>query len=110
MKAYLINLARRPDRLRQMQAQLDGLGLPMEVVAAIDARDTPDAEVDRHFTADGPLGPLPKGDKCCTLSHMRAWEIFLAGSDDRALFLEDDVEIDGDGAHLLRDASWIPGD
>jgi glycosyl transferase, family 25 len=110
MDAYLINLARRPDRRDKMATQLAALGVPLRPVDAIDARTTPDAEVDRVFAAGGPLGPLPKGDKCCTLSHRRTWEMFLASGDDRALILEDDVEIDAAGAPLLRDSSWIPDD
>ncbi len=108
MDAYLINLARRPDRRQKMTAQLAALGVPVRLVAAIDAREVSDAEAARKFAASGPLGPLPKGDRCCTLSHMRAWEMFLAGGDGRALFLEDDVEIDAEAAPLLRDVSWIP--
>jgi len=110
MDAYLINLARRPDRLTKMTAQLARLGLTLRLVPAIDARETPDAEVDVNFAASGPLGVLPKGDKCCTLSHKLAWRMFLAGGEARALILEDDVEIDADAAPLLRDAGWIPDD
>jgi len=108
MKTYLINLARRPDRLRQMLSQLSDLDLQVEIVAAIDARNMPDEVADRHFTAGGPLGPIPKGDKCCTLSHMRAWSMFLSSGDSHGLILEDDVLIDADAAHLLRETSWIP--
>ena len=110
MDAYLINLARRSDRRRKMTEQLAALGLPVRLVEAIDARQVPDAVAARKFAASGPLGPLPKGDRCCTLSHMRAWEMFLASSDAHALILEDDVEIDAGAGPLLRDPSWIPSD
>ncbi|MEJ0044557.1 MAG: glycosyltransferase family 25 protein [Rhizomicrobium sp.] len=108
MQAYLINLARRPDRLLKMSKQLAELAIPAQFVAAIDARNMPDAVADRNFAADGPLGPIPKGDKCCTLSHMRAWSMFLSTGDSHGLILEDDVAIDGDAAPLLSDAAWIP--
>ncbi len=112
MQTYLINLARRPDRLLKMSRQLSELAMPVQFVAAIDARNMPDAVADRSFAPDGPLGPIPKGDKCCTLSHMRAWSMFLSTGDSHGLILEDDVAIDADAAPLLRDASCLvdPGE
>jgi glycosyl transferase family 25 len=91
-----------------MHSQLSAFDISFDVVPAIDARTTPDQTVDRHFTTNGPLGPLPKGDKCCTLSHLLAWDAFLASDTSHGLFLEDDVALDPDAAHLLHDASWIP--
>ena len=108
MQTYLINLARRPDRLRAMTAQLSDLEIPVQIVTAVDARNMPDGVADRNFASDGPLGALPKGDKCCTLSHMRAWSMFLSTGDSHGLILEDDVALDPDAAPLLRDAGWIP--
>jgi glycosyl transferase family 25 len=110
MQTFLINLARRSDRLRLMRSQLSHLEIPFDVVPAIDARLTHDDLVDRHFTVNGPLGPLPKGDKCCTLSHMLAWDAFLQSGASHALILEDDVALDPDAAHLLHDAAWVPDD
>ncbi|MEI9886600.1 MAG: glycosyltransferase family 25 protein [Rhizomicrobium sp.] len=108
MQTFLINLQRRTDRLHKMTMQLDGLGLPHQIVIAVDARNMPDDVADRNFLAHGPLGPLPKGDKCCTLSHMRAWSMFLSTGDSHGVILEDDVALDPDAGALLRDASWIP--
>ncbi|MEJ1970207.1 MAG: glycosyltransferase family 25 protein [Rhizomicrobium sp.] len=108
MQTFLINLARRSDRLRSMQAQLSNLKIPFEIVAAVDAQNMPDEVANRHFAASGPLGPIPKGDKCCTLSHMRAWSMFLSSGDSHALILEDDVALDPEGAPLLADLFWLP--
>jgi glycosyl transferase, family 25 len=108
MQAFLINLARRTDRLRKMTEQLSGLALPLQLVSAVDAKNMPDPVVDRHFTADGPLGPVPKGDKCCTLSHMRAWSLFLSTGDAHGLILEDDVGLDPAAAPLFADLAWLP--
>jgi glycosyl transferase family 25 len=90
-----------------MIAQLSNLGLPVQVVPAIDAMKVSDDMAGKRFAANGPLGPIPKGDKCCTLSHMRTWEMFLASGDDYALVLEDDVALDPQAVPLLRDPSWI---
>ena len=110
MQAFLINLARRGDRLRQMSAQLSDLNLPFQIVTAIDAKNVSDAVADRNFASDGPLGPLPKGDKCCSMSHMLAWNMFLSTGDSHALILEDDVALDRDGVSFLQGADWIPRD
>jgi glycosyl transferase family 25 len=91
-----------------MTAQLASLEIPLQLVNAIDARNMPDEIADRNFASDGPLGPLPKGDKCCTLSHMRAWSMFLSSGDSHGLILEDDVALDPEAAALLRDPAWIP--
>jgi glycosyl transferase, family 25 len=108
MQSFLINLARRPDRLRKMTEQLAAMEIGVQPVAAVDARNMPDVVTDRNFAAEGPLGPIPKGDKCCTLSHMRAWSMFLSTGDSHGLILEDDVALDARAAAMLRDAAWIP--
>lgn len=107
MRTFLINLARRPDRLHAMTMQLSSLGLPVQVVTAVDAARISDDQAGKRFASNGPLGPIPKGDKCCTLSHMRAWQMFLDSGDSRALILEDDVALDADAIELLHDLSWI---
>ncbi len=108
MQAFLINLARRPDRLRAMVKQLDCLDIPFKRIKAIDARHAADAVIDRHFAATGPLGPLAKGDKCCTLSHLSAWEAFLQSGEKYGLILEDDVVLDCEAVKLLHSEDWIP--
>lgn len=108
MKAYLINLERRPDRLHEMSEQLTALGIAFERIAALDARSMPDAELASRFRDDGPLGIIPKGDKCCALSHVQAWQAFADSGEPYGLILEDDVEIDASAAPLLRDTAWIP--
>jgi glycosyl transferase family 25 len=110
MQAYLINLARRADRLAAMTAQFARLGLEFTPVEALDARAQPQEAVDKWFAATGPLGALPLGDKCCTLSHRRAWEMFVASGEAHAAIFEDDIILTPQAASLLRDDGWIaPG-
>lgn len=104
MRTYLINLARRPDRLTAMLRQAPDL----DRVEAMDAANTERGAIDRWFQASGPLGEIPQGDKACLLSHRLAWEMFLATSDSHAVFLEDDVRLSA--PVLLKDAGWIPAD
>lgn len=110
MKTYVINLTRRRDRLENMSAQLRRIGLGFERVSALDARNTSEDWLCRFFDHHGPLGVIPKGDQCCSLSHRRAWSAFLASDSYHAVILEDDVVLDDAAADLLRSPGWIPSD
>lgn len=104
MRIYLINLARRPDRLHAMEAQAAELGLALTRIDAVDARAV---EPDSVFAANGPLGEIPRGDQCCTLSHVKAWQNFWDSGDTHAAILEDDVVLSPGAAFALKDDSWI---
>jgi len=108
MRLYVINLDRRPDRLRAMTKQLDAFGLPFLRIRAIDAVSANTRLLDAHFASNGPLGTIPRGDKCCTLSHIQAWRAFLASGERLGAILEDDVVLDRSAADLLLRPDWIP--
>jgi len=108
MDIYLINLARRPDRLAAMEIQANTLGLALTRLDAVDARTAPPSSVDRWFQAGGPLGEIPRGDKCCSLSHRGAWERLMASGADFAAVLEDDVVLQKGAAFALGNSDWIP--
>ncbi|MDE2184568.1 MAG: glycosyltransferase family 25 protein [Alphaproteobacteria bacterium] len=108
MQIFVINLGRRPDRLMAMSAQLNALGLPFRRIEAVDAQTADDGEVNARFTDNGPIGTLPKGDKCCFLSHIQAWRTFLAGEEPYGVVLEDDIMLDRAAQKLLGSADWIP--
>mgnify|MGYP000111209627 CR=1 FL=1 len=82
MRAYVINLARRPDRLSRIKVRLDQCCIKWTVISAIDAED---------------LGQLPPGtlvtpaEAACWLSHQRMFEHFLSTEEDFGLALEDDA-------------------
>ena len=106
MRIFLINLARRPDRLAAMTGAAGRLGLSLTRVEALDARAA--GPLEDRFEETGPLGEIPRGDKACFLSHRAAWEAFLAGDEPYAVVLEDDVSLSPSAARLLKDSSWIP--
>jgi glycosyl transferase, family 25 len=108
MRIYLINLERRPDRLAAMHKEAEGLSLTR--VDALDAASADAGTVDRWFADSGPLGEIPRGDKCCLLSHRQAWDLFLASGDAHAVFLEDDVRLSQVAGALLVSDGWIPAD
>ncbi|MEO8894728.1 MAG: glycosyltransferase family 25 protein [Rhizomicrobium sp.] len=108
MDIYLINLARRPDRRAAMELQAQTLGLTLTRLDARDARDTDMGAVDRWFQPGGPLGEIPRGDKCCSLSHRDAWQRLVDSGADFAAVLEDDVVLKDPARFALGDADWIP--
>jgi glycosyl transferase family 25 len=106
MRIFLINLARRPDRLAAMTQKADALGLRLDRLDALDAAQT--QLPTSYFDDKGPLGEIPRGDKCCTLSHRMAWEQFIASGEPYAAILEDDVILTPAAQTFLKNADWIP--
>lgn len=105
---FIINLARRPDRLERLGGRLDTLGIAWSRVEALDAKEATDAEIDAVVRQDGPLGVLGRGDRVCTISHMRAWQALLDSGHDYGLVLEDDVYLAEDAKAAVTSTGWIP--
>ena len=80
-----------------MRAQLARIAF--ERVAAVDGADDP-------AMADGLTG----FERACLASHRNAWRLFLAGANEHAYFLEDDLHVRPDLVALVHDAAWIPLD
>lgn len=108
MRIFLINLARRPDRLAAMAEQLDRLGLAFERFDAIDAKAADPEELGAPFARNGPLGVLSPGDKACTVSHMHLWRRIAGGDDPYAVVLEDDILLSSSAPSFLSSSGWIP--
>ena len=108
MDIYLINLARRPDRLAAMSSQAEKLDLRLTRLDARDARDSDMGTIDQWFQTGGPLGEIPRGDKCCSLSHRDAWQRLVDSGASHAAVLEDDVVLKDGARFVLRDTDWIP--
>lgn len=108
MRIFVINLARRPDRMAAMAARLGELGLAYTRIEAVDAKTTAPEELNSHFSDKGPTGVISRGDKACSLSHFRAWEAFLQSDDSHGVILEDDVFVHDAARQLLASADWIP--
>ncbi len=91
-----------------MDKQIQGLGLTLTRLDAVDAREADSQGVDRWFQPGGPLGEIPRGDKCCSLSHRAVWERLVASGAPYAAVLEDDVVLQDNAAFILGSANWIP--
>lgn len=84
---YVISLARSTYRRQWMTGQLDRLGLPFEIVDAVDGEhlDAASARV-----ADRRLLPAEQG---CLLSHAALWQRMVDQRTPWAVILEDDVHL-----------------
>lgn len=108
ISVLLINLDRRPDRLSAVTAQLRAHGIAFERISAIDGLDAAEADL-AQVRDNGPIGPLSRGMRACTASHLKAWRHLLQSGADHALILEDDVEIHPLLPGLLTDDAWFRG-
>jgi glycosyl transferase family 25 len=108
MNVYLINLARRPDRLEAMTRQLQHLDIPFERFDAVDAQSIAPALLNAPFRTTGPLGPLSPGDKACTCSHLALWQRIAADTGSYAVILKDDIYLSDAARGFLTSKDWIP--
>jgi glycosyl transferase family 25 len=101
MHAYVVNLARSPDRRRHMEAQLAPTGMAYEFVDAVEGRKL---DLDDHGVVD----PVWRQDRTfrpgaagCALSHLSVYRRVLDDDLEAALVLEDDVVVPPDLARLV---------
>ena len=104
MHAYVINLARSPERRAHITAELDRVGVYYEIVEAVDGRDL-DMDDPNTIASIAPsmLNSswfLPS-HVAVALSHLRVYRKILADGLDWALVLEDDVIVPNDLGSLV---------
>ena len=94
MKIFLINLARRPDRLAHVQQQLAQLGLSFERFDAVDGATIDDTSfVDRDQFYLNNKRQIALGEIGCAMSHRAIWQQMVEQNLPFALILEDDINI-----------------
>lgn len=96
MHAYVINLARSPDRRAHIEAELRRTGMTYEMIPAVDGRTL---DLDDHTLIDPLLAsrsPFVAGAAGCALSHFYTYQKIIEDGRDRALILEDDVRLPPD--------------
>ena len=79
---YVINLEKRPDRLRQFATR--NRKVRWQRIDAVDGR---------NVDLGGVRTKLTKGEVGCFLSHLKALDVIARGQDDFAIVLEDDASI-----------------
>ena len=96
VRAYVINLARSPERRASMTAQLTDCSIDFEIVTAVDGRELNMGDVEvveaiaPSFLAADWFRP---GHAACAMSHLSVYRKILASGEDLALVLEDDVAV-----------------
>jgi hypothetical protein len=88
MRAYVINLDRRPDRLDQVSGHLAELGLPMVRVPAVDGRLWDGVGWRKHAREEEHRW---RGGAGCYFSHIRALQSAIAQNVFPCMILEDDA-------------------
>jgi GR25 family glycosyltransferase involved in LPS biosynthesis len=106
VKAYVINLARSPDRRAHMVSQLRRTGMEYEFIEAIDGCELDLDDSDIVSPASLGRGQILSGDRGgdrswsgvvgCALSHLKAYQKILYDGADAGLVLEDDVTLPSD--------------
>lgn len=105
MKAYVINLARRTDRLRYISGEFSQAGLSFERVEAVDGQTLSDDDIRLHRAyPNGLCYKLNRAHIGCHLSHKLAWSKFLQTAEPFAAIFEDDVHLGRGIAELLETA------
>ncbi|CAD5113527.1 DgyrCDS2689 [Dimorphilus gyrociliatus] len=97
-KIYIINLKRRPDRMKRMKACMDILNINYTRIEAFDGRELSESRLKELGVQmlDGykdPYGerPLTLGEIGCFLSHYVIWKDIVEKGYERVLIFEDDV-------------------
>ena len=113
LPVFVVNLDRRPDRMRSIAANLNRLGLKACRIPAVDARTVTDEELTERVSLDGFFRAVEfdRGAGACVLSHLRALDTFLSSSEaPAALILEDDAELAADLPTFIDSIDWWPAD
>lgn len=96
MHAYVINLARSPERRAHITRELQKTALGYEIVTGVDGREL-DLD-DRKLIAPALLAKndFPAGTAGCALSHLQVYRKVIADGREHAIVLEDDVTLPAD--------------
>ncbi len=101
-RVYLINLDRRPDRLRNMEAIFNELNVRFERVNAVDGKkDVNEAYLQGlgikmmvEFSEPYHGRPLTYGEIGCFMSHYNVWKDVIQSNHQEVLVFEDDVRFE----------------
>lgn len=105
---YLVNLARRPDRLKKMQYCFDELGIDAELFEAVDGKQLNETYFEQLGIKqlDGYFDPYRKnglkyGEIGCFLSHYFIWQDIIKKGYKKIILFEDDIRFQPAFAHQL---------
>jgi glycosyl transferase, family 25 len=109
MKAYCINLDRRPERLAHMTAEFAKAGIVFERISAVDGQDPAVAAAAASLPVSHVGVPITPGVHGCFESHREFWRRVVASGDKWGMVFEDDVLL-APAINLYLQDNWIPAD
>uniref|UniRef100_A0A1I8BPS8 Glycosyltransferase 25 family member n=1 Tax=Meloidogyne hapla TaxID=6305 RepID=A0A1I8BPS8_MELHA len=103
---YLINLARRTERLNKMKQVLRLVGMKYKRFEAVDGQNLTKRQLSSLKFLPGYLDPFHKrpmklGEIGCFLSHYSVWKDVVVNGYDRAIVLEDDLKFTQNGTLII---------
>lgn len=107
----VVSLARATDRRRSIEAGFGALGLPFEIVDAVDGRTEDVSGAVSPWRSRYEIGrPLSAGEVATALSHLRAYQRMVDEDLPCALVVEDDIEPTPDLVDVLGALAGLPPD
>ena len=114
IRTFVINLARSKDRRKNIQKHLDTIGLPFELIEAVDGNNLTQDYIDSNFDLEKSGKkwiPMNQYQISIVLSHRKIFEKMIKENIQEDLVLEDDAIISKDYVELLKTRkNWIPQD
>ena len=101
---YVINLQRSVERRAWMEKELAGAAVEAEFIAAVDGRRFGPA-CKSSSARRNPVRAISAPEAAVTLSHRKAWRMFLRSGAPFAVVLEDDVHL-GRGLAQVLESDW----
>lgn len=98
-KIFMINLLRRPERRRRMNACFDELGIEVDILNAVDGKALNESFLENlkfmpEFSDPYHKRPMKLGEIGCFLSHLNIWREIVAENYQTTLVLEDDIRFE----------------
>ena len=106
----VINLAASTDRRERMMSEFAKAGVAPTFAPAVHFREVSPEYLASYCLSKGPWGRTRPGHMATTISHMNAWERFLATDCAYCAVFEDDVFVAEDLGAWFDDVSWWPAD
>ncbi|PZU51205.1 MAG: hypothetical protein DI568_00980 [Sphingomonas sp.] len=110
MKAFCMNLDRRPDRWAHMSREAAQAGFELGRIASVDAQKPEVAKAAAKVLPMANGHRMSAGAFGCFNSHRAAWAAIVASGESHGMVLEDDMILAPGFGALVNDAGWIPAD
>lgn len=106
LRGYFINLDNAVERRAHMEAQIQGLSLPISRFPALDGTTLSEGDYTNiHKQAE--FHRLSRAEVACFLSHRQCWRLISEAAEPFGAVFEDDVLFSKDSALFLSNTDWL---